>query len=180
MPKVYLIRHAETERTGDDAFYWPLSARGEEQVGLLARQAFWDEISAVVSSDEPKSLATVARTARERGLPVHLDARLRELRRTPEHLEDYEARVLEVLQKPALGIGGWEPAADAQRRVSACFDELVARYGETPFAVVSHGMSLSLLIASLQETPARAFDIWQTLGFASVVLVERSPIAPLS
>ena len=179
MPKVYLIRHAETERTGDEAFYWPLSARGEEQTGMLREQAFWDEVRAVISSDEPKALATVTRTARERGLPVHLDARLRELRRTPEHLEDYEARVLEVLQKPTLSIGGWERAADALQRVRACFDELVVRYDEAPFAVVSHGMALALLIASLQETPTRAFDIWQTLGFASVVLVERNPIAPV-
>src|SRR5512134_2828421 len=106
MPKVYLIRHAETEPTGDDAFYWPLSTRGEEQVTLLARQPFWDEIKAVVSSDEPKALATVTRTARERGLPVFHDQRLRELRRTPEHLDDYESRVLEVMQKAAQGIGG--------------------------------------------------------------------------
>ena len=173
MTKVFIIRHAETEPTGEDAFYWPLSERGEEQARLLGGQSFWDEVKAIVTSDEPKAIATVSRIAFERQIPMFTNPNLRELKRTPGWLEDYEARVLEVLQKPALSIGGWERAADAQARMVACFDELVKKFDPRPFVIVSHGMAISLLLASLQNMMGYVFDIWQNLSFAEVILVER-------
>lgn len=173
MSRIYVIRHAETEQAGDDAFYWPLSEQGEEQARLLARQPFWSEVQAIVASDEPKAIATISQIAFDRRIPMFLEQRLRELKRTSEHIEDYEARVLEVFQKPAINVGGWERAADAQARALACFDELVKRYEATPFAIVSHGMLLSLLLASLQNMLGYTFELWQSLGFASVILVER-------
>lgn len=173
MPKVYLIRHAETQETREDRFFWPLSDRGEEQAHAIAGAPFWDEIQAIISSDESKAIATVSHIVHERRIPLFYDPRLRELKRPDERVEDYEARVLEVFQKPAMTVGGWERAVDAQARMIACFEEMVARYGETPFAMVSHGMTLALLIATLQNTVGYAFDIWQTLGFGTVVLVER-------
>ncbi|MBI5878828.1 MAG: histidine phosphatase family protein [Chloroflexi bacterium] len=173
MPKVYLIRNAETQATHEDPAFWPLSDRGEEQARMIARLPFWDAVTAIVSSDESSALATVSQIVFDRRLPLFHDVRLRELKRTSEHLEDPESRVLEVMQKPALSIGGWERATDAQTRATACFQELVDRYGEATFAVVSHGMTLALLLGVLQESVGYAFDIWQSLGHGSVVLVER-------
>jgi broad specificity phosphatase PhoE len=173
MHKVYLIRHAEPKREGDDATEWVLSENGEEQVEQLARQSFWDEIKLIVSSPEKKALATVHSIALERRMPLLIRDELRELKRTSERIDDYEARVLEVFEKPALSIGGWERAADAQARIIACFEELVQAHGESPFAIVSHGMVLSLLLATLENAVGYAFDIWQSLGFASVTVAER-------
>jgi broad specificity phosphatase PhoE len=173
MTKIFLVRHAETEQSHDDATLWPLSDHGEKQVQSLAQQPFWSEVKAIIASDEPKAVSTVDRIAFERKIPLFVHPGLRELKRTPEWIEDYEARVLEVCQHPALSIGGWERAADAQARILATVDELIAKYDPEPFAIVSHGMVLSLLLASVNNMLGQVFDIWQQLGFATVVLMER-------
>ncbi|HET7377903.1 MAG TPA: histidine phosphatase family protein [Anaerolineae bacterium] len=173
MTRIFLIRHAETEQSHDDAALWPLSDHGEEQVRALAQQPFWSEVKAIITSDEPKAVSTVDRIAFERNIPFFMHPGLRDLKRTPEWIEDYEARVLEVFQKPALSIGGWERAADAQSRILTALDELIAKYDPEPFAVVSHGMVLSLLLASVNNMLEQVFDVWQQLGFATVVLMER-------
>jgi len=117
--------------------------------------------------------ATVSAIAFERRIPLHTHHGLRELRRAPIWLEDYEARVLEVFQKPALSVEGWECAADAQARILATLDELMLKFDGQPFAVVSHGMVLALLLASVNNRLGQVFDMWQQLGFAAVVLMER-------
>ena len=123
MTKIYLIRHAESKPTGHDATRWPLSERGEQQAVALAAQAFWSEIVAIVSSDEPKAMASVQDVAIERGIPLLTRECLRELKRTSAWLDDYEERVREAFESPARSIGGWERATDAQVRVLACVDE---------------------------------------------------------
>ena len=130
-------------------------------------------MNAIISSDEPKAFATVSTIAFERQIPLHTHPGLRELRRTPVWLEDYEARVLDVFQKPALSIEGWERAADAQARILSTLDELLLKFDGQPFAVVSHGLVLALLLASVNNRMGQVFDMWQQLGFADVVLMER-------
>lgn len=173
MTRIYLIRHAETEEGGPDPALWPLSERGEEQVRVLAAQPFWSEIQAVVSSDEPKALATVAGIAAERGIPLFKHESLRELKRTRGRVDDYDERVRQVFARPAQSVEGWERATDAQARILACMDELIGRFDPQPFAVVSHGMVLALLLASVQNALGQTFEIWKQLGFASVVSMER-------
>lgn len=173
MTKIYLIRHAETEPAGDDPTMWPLSERGEDQVRVLAAQPFWTEVKAIVTSDELKAVATVSDIAIQRGIPFFKHEGLRELKRTPGWLAAYDERVREVFARPAQSVEGWERAADAQARVLACVDELIARFDPEPFAVVSHGMLIALLLASVQNVLAQAFDVWQQIGFANVISMER-------
>ena len=173
MTKVYLVRHAETKPVGNDAALWPLSELGEAQARKLASQSFWADVQAIISSDEPKALATVSAIALERKIPLHTHHGLRELRRTSLWLDDYEARVLDVFQKPALSIEGWEPAADAHARILATLAELLLKFEGQPIAVVSHGLVLALLLASVNNRMGQVFDMWQQFGFADVVLMER-------
>ena len=173
MTRVYLIRHAETVCTADDPALWPLSERGEEQARMLGAQSFWDEVKAIISSDEFKAVSTVQTIAFDRKIPLYMHGGLRELHRTPGWIEDYEARVLEVFQKPALSIAGWERAADAQARMLAAFEELLTKYDQTPIAIVSHAMVLALLLASVNNVMGQVYDIWQQFSFGDVVLMER-------
>ena len=174
MPKIYLIRHAETQQdTGAEASQWVLSERGEEQVELLSQQSFWAEVKAVISSPERKAIATVQDIAFEKKIPFSTHDCLRELQRTPEYIADYDARVLEVFEQPARSIGGWERAADAQARIMRCVEELIAAHAEAPIAICSHGMALALLLAAMYNEMGYVYDYWQALGFASVTLAER-------
>ncbi len=173
MTKMYLIRHAETERTHDDPTLWPLSERGEEQVKLLAAQPFWSEVKAIITSDEPKAIATVKDVAFERGIALFTRDCLRELKRTHEWIDDYDERVRDVFAQPAVSRGGWERATDAQARILSCVEALMQQYDPQAFGVVSHGMVLALLLASLNNMHGHTFELWQQLGFASVTLMER-------
>ena len=173
MTKIYLVRHAEAEPSGNDAALWPLSERGESQVRKLAGAPFWDEVKTIISSDEPKAVATVSPIAAERRIPLQMHQGLRELCRTAVWLEDYEARVLDVFQKPALSIEGWERASDAQARILATLEELLLKFDGAPFAVVSHGMVMALLLATVYNRLGQVFDMWQQIGFGDVILMER-------
>src|SRR5215217_5454303 len=108
--RIYLITHAHTEQVaGVAADAWQLSSHGVEQASKLAASPIWTQISHVVISSEPKSWLTVETVVRQRHLPVWIDSRFDELRRS-ERIEDYAAQVARVFAQPAQSIDGWEAA----------------------------------------------------------------------
>src|SRR5690606_27242250 len=119
------ITHAHTEQQRDvDATTWTLSNAGELQAMVLAREAFWAQVDRVVLSNEPKTRLTVEPVLRERSLPVTVDPRFDELKRSTAWTDNYVERVAKVFANPKQSIAGWEPAADALIRFLAGIADL--------------------------------------------------------
>ncbi len=175
--KLYLITHAFTRQVANvDAARWQLNDVGRLQAEQLARQPFWQDVDRLLLSSEPKTRLTVAPFLQGTTVPVEVDARFDELRRTSEWIGDYTARVAETFRRPRESIAGWEPAADALTRFRAGVAVWSARHPHETFAIVGHGLTFSLYRALLLGRSTVALRDWQRLSFAAVACVENDRI----
>jgi broad specificity phosphatase PhoE len=181
MSRLYLITHAHTSQQRDvDAARWRLSEMGVEQAKRLAAHSLWDEVDRIVLSSEPKTYLTVEPLLASRPLPVTVDARFDELKRTPEWTYDYAGRVAELFANPQRSIGGWEAAAAALARFTDGIDGLRREFPGKKLALVGHGLTLSLFRAHLLGQGEVSMQDWRTLSFAAVAQVDLNAMTLLA
>lgn len=174
MTTLYLITHAHTAADpAVDARKWHLSPTGVRQAARLAEQPWWSEVSCVVVSSETKTRLTVAPLLARRTLPVMVDPRVDELKRSG-WTTDYSEHVQRTFADPDRAHGGWEPASAALARIRAAVHDLAKTHPYAVLALVSHGLILSLLRADLLHLPRVRFDDWRHLSFAAVARMEIS------
>jgi broad specificity phosphatase PhoE len=177
--RVYLITHAHTEQIpGVAADAWRLSTRGNEQAAALAAAPFWTHVDRVVVSAEPKTWWTIAEIVEMRQLPVWVDSRFDELRRT-EWIEDYAGQVAEVFAHPTRSVAGWEAADAALKRLEKGIADLQHRFARETLALVGHGLTFSLLRAKLLGLSHADHSAWQRLSFGSYAYICLNPQAIL-
>jgi len=156
---VRFVRHAQVEiELGRPASTWRLSAAGRASAEELAARIA--PVPRVVSSPEPKAVATAEPLARRSGVELELDERLREVER-PANLPDAETHRAAV--RAYLGgspVVGWEDASAARLRFAAALD------GIDDAAVVTHATVLSLFLAY-------DFDGWARIGLPDVIEWDR-------
>lgn len=161
---VYLVRHAEVvPRAGIAPAHWPLSPAGEAAARTLATSPRWASLATLISSDEPKAIATARPIADATGLELRVDPALREVDRGELDLvstAEYHALV-------AAHFAGqcWE--RDPAARITACIDLL-----RGPACVVSHGLVLAHYLARLlgREPDVAA---WRGMAQPAVAVVDR-------
>ncbi len=158
--EITFIRHAQT--TGNASGRWQghtnseLTDQGIAQARALADRLAHQRFDLVISSDLQRTMDTAAALQR----PVEPDPRWRE-----PFFGDWEDRTTgEIMARdPQLvaalfagediaAPGGGEPMSDVIARTRQALDDLVSRVGEGSAAVVSHGMSLLMLVATLLGT----------------------------
>ena len=103
-----------------------------------------------------------------RPLPVTVDARFDELRRSPTWTDDYVARVAEVFAHPRRSVHGWEAADDALARFLAGIADLRVQFPNQILALVGHGLTFSLYRAHLLHRDRVELEDWKALSFAAV------------
>jgi broad specificity phosphatase PhoE len=170
--QLYLITHAVThqDRT-TEVTQWRLSEQGQQQATVLAQQPFWTEVERIVLSSEPKTRLTVEPLLAVHKLPLWVDARFDELRRSGWTI-DYTAQVSQAFAEPDLAAGEWEPANVALQRFLAGIAFIRQEFAGETLALVCHGLTLSLYRAYLLgQTHVNLAD-WQQLSFAAVALVD--------
>lgn len=170
--RLYFIRHALTLPTVPDSHLWPLSREGEAQAAALVQAPLWEEVSIVYSSPESKALATVRPASATHGLEIEVDERLREARRPARWIEDYEGAVRRYLENPRDPPEEWERAPDVRARMVECIGEISTRNPGKTVAVCGHGLALTLYLSALSSFDGNVFDLWRSMGFAQVAVVE--------
>ena len=137
---------------------WGLSERGRSRAAAVS--GHFSGLAAVYSSPEVKAEQAARPIGGAAGQPVTLVSGLAEIDRAatgylPE--PDFWANYRDFLAVPTQSARGWETAADAQRRIVATLDALVAQAaestGERDIAIMSHGGVGALLMAQLTGTP---------------------------
>lgn len=155
---VLLARHGQTDDNREPLRFqgWhdtPLNDTGRRQAAELGERVAGEGIVALWSSDLIRASATAEIVGSRLGLPVRLDARLREGNRGR-----WEGKFFHEVQEhePEL-YAAWMRAGDdwrfpdgeslreQQQRVLACVDE-VRKSGELPAMVVCHGGSIRVLL----------------------------------
>ena len=169
--QVALVRHAAV--AADPALpaaWWPLSDGGRAATRRLARWPGWGRIERIFASPEVKAHETAQIIAGCNGLTVTLVEELGEVARPAGVWHaDYAAAVRAYFARPEEATHGWEPPAAATARITACLARLTAWEGQ-PFAVVGHGLTLSLYLAALTGTDPAA--IWPRIALPDLAIVD--------
>jgi probable phosphoglycerate mutase len=153
---VFLVRHGESEwnvqgRLQGQTQHVGLTPRGVAQAAAVGRFLAAQRIGAVWSSDQLRASLTAAAAGEAAGVPVRIDARLRE-----QSYGRFEGRVVAATERLALA-GGGESLADVHRRVGSVLAECLGAIGfgatERPgprrIALVTHGETIRAAIAWL-------------------------------
>lgn len=141
---------------------WGLSQRGFERMRALLSLAWTGELAAVWSSCEQKARdGAQLLAAASRLEPLELEGLGENDRSATGFLpqEEFQRTADEFFARPAESVRGWERALDAQARVVAAVDELLARSPAGEVCIVAHGGVGALLLAQLSDVPiSRALD----------------------
>jgi broad specificity phosphatase PhoE len=140
---------------------WGLSDAGRARLTHLVAQPWVPTLTGVVSSAERKAVETAQVLAESAALPVAVDEALGENDRSATGFlppAEFEAVADQFFARPQESIRGWERAVDAQRRIVAAVERVVA--GATgDVAVVAHGGVGALLLCHLLGVPIdRRYD----------------------
>jgi broad specificity phosphatase PhoE len=170
---LYLVRHGRTQPDpATAAALWPLSATGRAETARLAAHPRWAEVAGFYASPEEKAIETARLLSEPHGQSLTILTDLREVERGSAFLADYDAAVREFFARPDESVHGWERAVDAGRRVAGCLEQISARAGDRPVAVVSHGLALTLGLAALVPLDQPLWEFWRRIGFSSVGVLD--------
>lgn len=163
-----LLRHGEPEGgskyrgQSDD----PLSARGWQQMRAAVGEApLWD---VVVSSPLQRCLAFAQALADERGLPLHVEERLKEVGfgvwegRTKQEVEASDPGSVARFYRDPVGNRpeGAEPLEAFRDRVLAGWDAVLQRHAGLRVLVVAHAGVIRMVVGGVLAAPLeRAYRI---------------------
>lgn len=159
--RLVLVRHGQTDWNATGRFQGqadiPLNEHGLEQARSLALHADALGFEAVAASDLVRAAETGRLLAEARGVPLALDARLREIHvGSWEGMTPDEAWAEDPAAKEALLTGHdfrrsptGETATEAGERVRQALAELGDQYDGSTVAVVGHGLALRVGMAML-------------------------------
>lgn len=159
MPTAYFVTHPDV--LIDPAVPvpdWPLSPRGRERMARALDQPWVGGIGAVWCSTERKARDGASILAGHLGLPVAEWAALGENDRSATGYlprAEFEAVADEFFAYPERSVRGWERAIDAQHRIVAAVDHVLAASAGCggDVAIVSHGGVGTLLLCHLLGGP---------------------------
>jgi len=175
-----LVRHGRPQIDPDTPPpTWTLCEAGREAVAALAGRLIDFAPAAMISSPEPKALATAVILADRLGLDVEIHAGLHEHKRPAASFgteEEFRQRMAQVFANPTKQAPGGESAREACARLRAALAEQRGR----PLVAVTHGTVLSLYLAECLGLDAH--DLWRSLHMpdAFVMDAEGALIARLS
>jgi probable phosphoglycerate mutase len=158
MTMLFVARHGQTEWNREHRWQgWadpPLNTTGREQAAELGEVLSGRGLALVVSSDLRRAAETAEIAAARLGLPVTLDARLREVdvgEWSGLTSAEVEARFPDGYRRRREGRTGWkegeELGAMAERVVAALLD-LADRHAGQRVLVVTHGGPLRATLAA--------------------------------
>ncbi|MFC0384909.1 histidine phosphatase family protein [Muricoccus vinaceus] len=142
---------------------WPLSPEGIRRMALALERPWVPGIRAVFSSAERKATDAARMLADRLGLvPAIVEALGENDRSATGYLPraEFEAMADAFFAHPERSIRGWERAVDAQRRVVAAVERVLALApGQGDVAIIFHGGVGALLLCHLKGVPiGRAED----------------------
>jgi broad specificity phosphatase PhoE len=168
--RILLARHGETHFNVEGRWQGqsdsPLTERGLAQARELARALATERVAAIYSSDLGRARHTAAVVAAPHGLPVQLDARLREIdvgSWTGKGRVEIDAEFPGQLQawhtQPArMRLRGGETLAEVQTRALAFFSDVMPPHADQTVVVIAHGaVNQTILVHALGGT---LDDLW--------------------
>lgn len=164
MPILHFITHPEVVIDPSVPVpEWPLSPKGVRRIGLALKRPWMSQLSSVFSSAERKATDAARLIADRFHLsPVVMEELGENDRSATGYLPkaEFEEVANTFFAQPESSVRGWERAVDAQRRIGAAVERVIAEAPrEGDIAIVSHGGVGALLLCHLKGVPiSRAED----------------------
>lgn len=167
MTQIYLIRHGEAEgnlyRRAQGQFEADITPKGHRQIAALAERFKDIHIDALYSSDLRRTRITAGAITKYHDLPMNLEPRLREVclgewedKPWGDLSRDYPEAMTAFNDDPeAWSAPGAESFAALGERMLAAIGDIAAAHEGQTVAVVSHGMAIRTLLASLLGVPSK-------------------------
>jgi 2,3-bisphosphoglycerate-dependent phosphoglycerate mutase len=180
--EVLLARHGETDDNRPPLRFqgWrdtPLNGTGRRQAAELANRVAAEPPTSLWASDLSRARETAEIVGRRLGLPVKLDARLREASRG-----DWEGRLFEdVAREEPERFAAWmragegwrfpggESLLEQQHRVLACVAD-IRRHDEARSLAVCHGGSIRVVLCATDPRGLEAFHAFRIPNVSLVSL----------
>ncbi|TPG53670.1 histidine phosphatase family protein [Roseomonas nepalensis] len=185
MPLLHFITHPEVVIDPSVPVpEWPLSPAGSHRMSLALEQPWMSGLGAVFSSAERKATDATRLIADRFGLLPIIVAELGENDRSATGYlpkAEFEATVNLFFAHPEESVRGWERAVDAQRRIVAAVERILAEApGDGDIAIVSHGGVGALLLCHLKNVPISRAEDQPGAGGGCVYSFDRKTRALLS
>ena len=165
MTELWLARHGQTDWNVEGRYQGhadvPLNALGVQQAHLLAHKLDGQKFDAIFSSDLQRARLTAEVAAARLGLPLRLDARLREIDQG-----DWEGELVAEISRryaerwhvnPAdpegFGAPNGETIGQVAARMNAAADEIASAFPGGRVLVISHGLAVAILICRARQYP---------------------------
>lgn len=173
MARLILIRHAETDWNLEGRWQGqadvPLNVSGLKQAERMAKTTARLGLTALYSSDLRRATQTAEAIARQTGLAIQFDPRLREIDQGEWEgmfVEDIQTRYADIFQRRKAdpwGVSppGGETALQVNKRVLAAIRDIIQQHPEGVIGIVSHGFSLAVTIAHYQGHPIN--EVWNLI-----------------
>lgn len=152
----FILRHGQTIfQTKKKGFIYPwpeknpicLTEKGEEQIKLAAQKIKKEKIEAIYSSDIPRTRQTAKVVAKELGLKINFDKRLRDInlgiyrgKTIKEFRHDFPCYLTGFCQRAKRG----ESWNDVKKRLMVFIKEIDKKYRNKNILIISHGDPLWL------------------------------------
>ncbi len=141
---------------------WHLSLRGIHRARMMLDRPWVAALRSLFSSGERKALDTAAILSAATGLDVTVLEALHENDRSASGYlpgPAFEAMADAFFAQPEESVRGWERAADAQARIVAAVEQVLALAPPGDVAIIAHGAVGALLLCRLKGVPiSRAED----------------------
>ncbi len=171
-PLLWLVRHGQTEWNRIGRYQGqadePLNAAGIAQAHELASRLANEPFDAIVSSDLSRARQTAEIIAGTLGMSIILDPRLREIDQGEwegmyftDLVSRFEQELLKHHGDPSIGPPGGETVTQVAIRANAAADDIARNYPGGKVLVVSHGLTISTLLASARGTPLS--EVYRTI-----------------
>lgn len=150
---------------------WGLSPKGAARVADWVARGLFGTVARVVSSAERKALNTARPLAAAAGCPVEIRPGMHENDRAATGFlppAEFETVADAFFADPDLSARGWERAVDAQRRIVAETEAVLAGHQGGDLLLVGHGAVGTLLwchltgraICRSEDQPAGGGNLW--------------------
>lgn len=167
---------------------WSLNAKGIARMRHYVDGSDHGAVTAVWASEETKAIEAAGLLAARLGLGVSVHPGLGENDRSATGFlppPEFEAMADAFFARPEESVRGWERAVDAQARVAAAVETILASHAGGDIAFVAHGGVGTLLLCHLLGHPIdRALDqpfqghVFTFDVETRTVLTRWQPIAP--
>ena len=181
MTRLLLIRHGETDWNQEGRWQGqadvPLNEAGRRQAERISELLEECPIEAVYSSDLQRACETARVLAAEKGLPLVVDERLREIHQGDwqglkvSEIEASYGRLFKERNSDLLNVAppGGETATLVKQRMLAAICDILAQHTGKTVAIFSHGFSLAVLRAHYLDLPAER--IWEQVPKNGEIIV---------